>query len=113
MAFRRKKPKRKKKGAAEGEIVRVRLPREDEGEMFGVVQQLHGSNQIKIMCQDGQERMCRIPGKMRKRVWMRLNDVVIVKLWDFQPIKADVVWRFLGNQVEWLKRNGKLEGLPV
>ncbi|MAG22238.1 MAG: translation initiation factor eIF-1A [Candidatus Diapherotrites archaeon] len=103
----------KKKKTPEAPITRVRLPHEDEGEMFGIVAQLHGSNQIRIACADGQERMCRIPGKMRKRVWMRQNDLVIVKLWDFQPSKADVVWRFLGNQVEWLRRNGHLEGLSI
>ncbi len=114
MAFHRKNVKKRKKKPSEGEeITRVRMPHEDELEMFGVVVQMHGSNQIRVACKDGQERMCRIPGKMRKKVWMRQNDIVIVKLWDFQPIKADVVWRYIGNQVEWLKRNGHLEGLPI
>ncbi len=114
MAFHRRNTRKKKKpSAGTDEVVRVRLPHKDEGEMFGVVIQLHGSNQIKILCKDGVERMCRIPGKMRKRVWMRTNDLVLVKLWDFQPIKADVVWRYIGNQVEWLKRNGYVEGLPI
>jgi translation initiation factor 1A len=99
------------KNNEEESIGRVRFPRTKEGEMFGVVQQLHGSDQIKVFCQDGKERMCRIPGKMRKRVWMRQNDLVIVKLWDFQPSKGDIVWRYLGNQVEWLKRKGHLKDL--
>ena len=106
--------KKKKKGNQEEEVItRVRTPRKEEGEMFGVVIQLHGSNQVRVKCADGEERMCRIPGKMRKRVWMRVNDVVIIKLWDFQPSKADIAWRFLGNQVQWLKRNGHLDNLPV
>lgn len=114
MAFKKKRfGKKKKKPTGDEEVVRVRLPHKDELEMFGVVKQLHGSNQIKIACEDGEERMCRIPGKMRKKVWMRLNDVVIIKLWDFQPSKADVVWRFFGNQVEWLKRNDYLKDLPI
>lgn len=107
------KKKKKKNDNKEAPITRLRLPRESEGEMFGVVLQRHGTNQIKIYCRDGKERMCRIPGKMRKRVWMRVNDVVIIKLWDFQPSKADVAWRYIGNQVEWLKRQGHLQGLPV
>ncbi len=95
------------------EVERIRLPREKDGEMFGIVLQLMGATQVKIACQDGKERNCRIPGKIKKRVWMRQGDVVIIKLWDFQPIKADVMWRYLGNQTEWLKRNGKLQGLPI
>ncbi len=104
---------RKRNNEGEEGIGRVRFPKEKEGEMFGIVQQLHGSNQIKVLCQDGKERMCRIPGKMRKRVWMRQNDLVIIKLWDFQPSKADIAWRYLGNQVEWLKRKGYLRDLPI
>ena len=95
------------------EFVRVRLPKQNENEMFGIVTQMLGATQIKVQCQDGKERNCRIPGKIKKRVWLREGDVVIVKIWDFQPAKADVKWRFIGNQVEWLKRQGKLHGLPI
>ena len=103
---------RKDRKSEEG-VGRVRFPNADENEQFALVTQLLGANQVKAMCQDGKERLCRIPGKMRKRVWIRVNDVVIVKLWEFQPAKADIIWRFLGNQVEWLKRKGALSALPI
>ena len=108
-----KSKKDNKKGNQEEEIVRVKLPKRDKGEMFGVVLQRHGSDQVRVACEDSEERMCRIPGKMRKKVWMRENDVVVIRLWDFQPSKADIVWRYLGNQVQWLKRKGYLKGLPI
>ena len=91
---------------------RMRLPNTRELEQFALVIQLMGSNQVKAICEDGEEKQFRIPGKLLKKVWIRENDVIIVKLWDFQPSKGDVVWRYLGNQVEWLKRNGKLNKLP-
>ncbi len=94
-------------------FVRLREPKRDEGEMYGVAVQLHGTNQIKVTCEDGQERMCRIPGKLRKRVWIREGDVVIIKLWDFQPSKADIKWRFIGMQTERLRKKGALKNLPV
>ena len=94
-------------------IGRLKFPKRDEYEQFALVTQLMGASQVRALCEDKQERMCRIPGKMRKRVWIRVNDVVIVRLWDFQPIKADIVWRFLGNQVEWMKRKGYLKDVPV
>lgn len=103
---------RKDKSGSEG-IGRLRFPKKEEFEQFGLVTQLMGANQLIVLCQDGVERKCRIPGKLRKRVWIRQNDVVIVKVWYFQTSKGDVVWRFLGNQSQWLKRKGMLEGLPV
>lgn len=107
------KREEEEKAEIEEQIRRIRMPKRKELEMFGIVTQLLGSNNIRIMCEDTQERVCRIPGKMKKRVWMRLNDIVIVKLWDFQPSKADVVWRFMGVQREHLKNKGYLDKLPI
>lgn len=105
-------PKKKEPNPME-DMRRIKMPRRDELEMFGVVLQIMGGDQVKVLCEDGKERSCRIPGKMRKRAWMRERDIVIVRLWDFQPIKADVVLRYIGFQVEHLKRKGLLEKLPV
>ena len=63
-----------------------------------------GANQLKVMCQDKVERGCRIPGKLKKRVWIRENDLVIVKIWDFQPSKGDVVWRFSETRLNGLEK---------
>jgi len=72
-----------------------------------------GADRIKVLCADGKERNARIPGKMKKRVWIREGDVLIVRLWDFQPANADVVWRYMPPQTERLKRMGLLKALPV
>jgi len=109
-----KRKSTKKKGQKKPEEVRkIRLPRRDELEMFGLITQMFGANQVKVFCEDQVERNCRIPGKMRKRAWMRERDIVIVKLWDFQKSKADIAWRYLGFQVEYLKKKGYLEKLPL
>jgi len=99
--------------APEEDYSRIRLPRTKDLEMFCVVTKLMGTNQVRVMCEDGVERQLRIPGKLKKRVWLRENDIIIAKMWDFQPSKGDVIWRYLGNQVGWLKRNGKLDKLPI
>ena len=78
-----------------------------------LIQLLMGSNQVRALCEDGIEKQFRIPGKLMKKVWLRENDIIIVQLWEFQPSKGNVVWRYLGNQVEWLKRNGKLVKLGM
>jgi translation initiation factor 1A len=103
----------KKGDAGPEEYVWVRFPKEKDNEQFAIVLQLMGGDQIKAKCADGLERNCRIPGKMKKKVWLREGDLIIIKIWDFQPIKADVVWRFLGNQTEWLRRKGYLKNLAV
>lgn len=92
------------KNNIENEYVRVRLPRKKEGELFGIADQLLGASHLKVMCADGKSRMCRIPGKMKRRMWIREGDLVIVKPWSFQNDKADVSWRYTKTQAGYLSR---------
>ena len=48
---------------------------------------------------------------MKKRVWIREGDIVLVAPWDFQDDRADIVWRYSRGQARWLEDNGYLEGI--
>ena len=91
---------------AEGgaDYVRVRLPRRKGGEMFGIADQLLGASRIRVMCADGKHRMGRIPGKIKKRMWIREGDLVIVQPWEFQDDKADILYRYTRTQAAYLNR---------
>ena len=88
----------------EEDFSRVRLPRIKEGEIFGIADTLMGASRIKVMCEDGVARMGRIPGKIRKRMWIREGDLLIVKVWEFQPDKADIKYRYTKTQANYLSR---------
>lgn len=88
---------------AEG-FVRLRLPKKDRGEIYGLAEQLLGASRIKVMCEDGKSRMGRIPGKIKKRMWIREGDLLIIKPWDFQDDKADIIYRYTKTQASYLKR---------
>jgi len=100
----------KKKKEGEEEEKELRLP--GEGEVLGVIEQLLGYDRVKVRCSDGHTRLCRIPGRMKKRVWMRVGDVVLVGIWDFQPDKrGDILYRYERNEVKELEKRGLLKGL--
>jgi len=69
-----------------------------------------GANKVRVRCMDGVMRLGRIPGKMKKRTWIRPGDIIIVVPWEFQNEKADVMWRYTGPQADWLERRGYLKG---
>ena len=94
----------KKKGPVTGEYVRLRLPKRDRGEIFGIAEQLLGASRIKVMCADGKSRMGRIPGKIKKRMWIREGDLLILRPWEFQDDKADIIYRYTKTQASSLKR---------
>ena len=104
-----KKVKPKKKHGNVGEVtLRVSLPYKPKGEMFAVAETFQGGSRLQVICEDGIRRMGRIPGKLRRRMWVRENDLLIVVPWSFQDSKADVKFRYTPTQTANLKRRGKI-----
>ncbi|MBC7218970.1 MAG: translation initiation factor eIF-1A [Hadesarchaea archaeon] len=90
------------------EIERIRVPR--AGEVLGVVEQMYGFDRLRVRCKDGFTRNCRIPGRIRKRLWVREGDVVIVRPWSVQgKEKGDIIHRYTAAQLGALRRKGLWE----
>lgn len=97
----------KKKVLSEDELSEMVLP--SKNDVLGVAVKLLGFDRVLVKCQDGHERLCRIRGKMKRRVWIRQGDIVLVSPWDFQSDKrGDIFWRYKRSQAEWLRRKGYL-----
>ena len=80
-----------------------------ENDVIGVVQKLLGFDRVMVKCQDGFTRICRIRGKMKRRVWIREDDVVLVSPWDFQSEeRGEIFHRYTANQIDDLRRKGVL-----
>ncbi|MBI2542812.1 MAG: translation initiation factor eIF-1A [Candidatus Aenigmarchaeota archaeon] len=85
------------------EISRIRMPRNRE--VLGIVEMMLGGDKIRIRCADGHTRICRIPGKLRKRVWIRIGNLVLVEPWEAQTNeRGDVVFQYTSTQVNWMRR---------
>ena len=92
------------------DIARTKLPKGRE--MIGYVNQLLGAKRMYVDCTDGKRRLCRVPGRCRRRVWVREGDYVLIEPWEIQgDEKADVVWKYKKHQAEHLRRKGLLEGI--
>jgi translation initiation factor 1A len=100
---------RQKTSPVPEEFTRVRIPQKSANEVLATVESLLGANKIRVRCMDGVVRLARIPGKIKKRIWMMEGDIVIVVPWSFQNEKADIVWKYSGPQVNWLQRKGFLK----
>ncbi|HUU74600.1 MAG TPA: translation initiation factor eIF-1A [Methanoregulaceae archaeon] len=90
------------------EIIRARLPNKRNHEIFAQAELMMGANHIRVRCFDGITRMGRIKGKIKKRVWIREGDILVVIPWSFQDTKCDIIYRYTGPQVEWLRNKGYL-----
>jgi translation initiation factor 1A len=104
----KKQAEEKRKQAGPGHVItRVRLPKEKE--VIGIIEQRLGGNKMMVNCLDGKSRNCRVPGRLKRALWLRPNDVVIIEPWELDDSKGDVIFKYRPNQVAWLRKKGYLE----
>lgn len=87
------------------------FPMAEDDQVYARVTKMLGNGRLMAACTDSRERMCKIRGSMRKREWVRVGDLVLVALRDFQDGKADVVFLYKDAEVHRLKRLGELAHL--
>lgn len=97
----------KRKVLNEAHLKELVLPQ--TGELLGKVLKISGGNQVLVKCADGETRLCRIRGKMKRRMWIREDDVVLVAPWDFDNHKADILWRYIKDHADWLVTNNYMQ----
>ena len=86
---------------------RVKLPHKNE--VIGVIEQRLGGNKMMVACLDGKKRNCRIPGRLKRALWLRPDDVVIVEPWELDNDRGDIIFKYKPSHIEWLRKNGYLE----
>ena len=97
----------KRKVLNESALKEIKLA--EEGELYGRVIKLLGSDQVLVKCADGITRRGRIRGKLKRRIWIRDNDFVVIAPWVFKADeRGDIIWRFTLPQADWLKDNGHI-----
>ena len=106
----KKKEEQEQQERIQSEITRIHLPRDKEA--FGVVEQRLGASRMRVRCLDGKTRICRIPGRLKRRLWVREGDTVIVEPWQFGgDEKGDILYKYTPTQVSFLSRKGYLKKL--
>ena len=101
---------KKKKQPEQPQEFRVRTPRNRE--VLGILEQRLGASRTRVRCFDGVTRICRIPGRLKRYLWIREGDIVLVKPWEYEhETKGDVIYKYRPNQIEWLKKRGFLDKL--
>ncbi|MDP3918297.1 MAG: translation initiation factor eIF-1A [Nanoarchaeota archaeon] len=96
----------------EPQVLRVRLPRGKQA--IGVVESRLGGGRMRVRCYDGHTRVCRIPGGLKRGLWVRDSDTVLVEPWEYGgDEKGDVIYKYRPAQVDWLRRKGYIQDVTI
>ncbi len=93
------------------EFVRVKLPRGKQS--IGIVEQRLGGSRARVKCFDGKSRICRIPGRLKRKLWIRENDTILVEPWELDDEKGDIIFKYRDNQIAVLKKKGLIKDIQT
>ena len=101
----RKQEAQEKQQQEQEEIQRVKIPRGKE--IIGILETRLGASRMRVKCFDGRTRICRIPGRMKRKLWVSEGDFLLVEPWEIGgDAKGDVIFKYKHTQVAWMKRRG-------
>jgi translation initiation factor 1A len=89
-------------------VARARVPKGKQ--VLGKIIQRYGGAKMLVKCSDSRDRNCRIPGRMKRKLWIREGHIVLVEPWEFEgDTRGDVIFKYTPAEIEWLKRSGILK----
>jgi translation initiation factor 1A len=80
----------------------------EDGQEYAQVLKMLGNGRLEAQCFDGTKRLAHIRGKMRKKQWVHLGDIILISLRDFQDDKCDVILKYSPEEARNLKAYGEL-----
>ncbi|MEM2139023.1 MAG: translation initiation factor eIF-1A [Candidatus Woesearchaeota archaeon] len=92
------------------ELRRIKLPKGNQ--VIGVLDRRLGGSRCYVRCLDGKTRNCRIPGRLKRTLWVREGDIILIEPWELEKEeKGDIIFKYTKSQIQLLKRKGLLKSL--
>jgi len=101
--------KKFKKGKKNTSPIKKAVVLKEEMQEYAKVIKILGDCRVDLECNDGKKRIGHIAGRLRKRVWIRNNDLVLISLRDYQPEKCDVIHKYSESDKNYLVNKGHLK----
>lgn len=96
--------KRKNKKKSNQEVNKRVLQIRKDMEEYGKIIKMLGDRRVTIMLPCTTQVIGIIPGRFRKRCWMKVGDIVLVSIRDFQKDKVDIIHKFNSNETRDLTK---------
>jgi translation initiation factor 1A len=77
----------------------------EEDQEYAIVKELIGNGRCRVLCTDGQLRLGRIRGSMRKsvgKVIISKGDLVLISIREYEKDKVDIFHKFLREDASYI-----------
>ena len=98
------KRKRGKKILEEEHQLRFKEDNEEYAQIIKVL----GDRRFLCKCTDDIERIAHARGKLKKKVWIVNDDIVLVSIRQFESEKCDIIWKYTEKEILKLKNGGEI-----
>ena len=96
---------KKGKKASESFVKELILKDPKESEEYGRIVRGLGNCRFEVFTLDGKTRIGVVKGKMRKKVWVNKDDIVLIGLWDFKDDKCSIIHKYAEDEVrKWIHK---------
>jgi len=76
------------------------------GQEYGIVTRLLGDSRLEVKCMDNKTRVCHIRGKMKNKVWIMKDDIILIGKRDYQDDRGDVIHKYSNEDRNYFKGMG-------
>lgn len=83
---------------------KVRFPTKNQ--YIGIVEKRLGGSRMYVRSMDGREILARVPGRVKKFLWIREGNIVLLEPWELEKDKADLIYKYKPNEINVLKKKG-------
>lgn len=107
--------KKYKKGGRKNNYSETELIIKDknQSEEYGIITNKNGNGRFNVKGNDGLDRLGIISGKMRKRVWIEIGDVVLLSVWEFQEEKCTIIHKYTSNDLNKLIEQKEIDKILI
>lgn len=81
---------------------------EEQFQEYAQILKVLGSARFEAHCFDGKTRLSIVRGNMRKKQWVKIGDIVLVSIREYEDAKCDIIYLYKPKEVKNLKIYGEL-----
>merc|ERR1719184_201759 len=104
-----KSNKSKNRKLKKSQVVKRALTLKEQNQEYARVESLCGDGRMMVNCMDGASRLGKVRGQMRKRVYVRVGDWVLVSLREIDQKKCDIILKYSEDECRQLKKQNEIK----